>query len=146
MKQIIELEVPNTLRLQGVKGIFYEGPIISVSYKNSLITFKVHKDDQSRTLQRIDKVVDDTIDTQTTEEIKHCIAANWELILTSRTSVPLRELDRESLELNRQKHLDRLYKLYGPSSNPLPANKKNSYSSVFATYVTIEENNSEELN
>ena len=39
--------VPNTLKKQGVKGIFYEGPIICVSYKSGLITFKVHKQNQS---------------------------------------------------------------------------------------------------
>ena len=143
MKQIIELKVPNTLRLQGVKGIFYEGPIIHVSYKYSLITFKVHKDDQSRTLQRFDKVVGEIIDQSTKDKINLCIAANWELILTSRTSAPMRELDREALELNQQKHLDRLDKLCRLNSNlkaPSPATRSN----IFRTYVTIEENNPEE--
>lgn len=140
MKQIIELDVPSTLRLQGVKGIFYEGPIICVSYKSLLISFKCDKQNQSSTIQRFDKVVGDTIDPPTKDEIKTCIAANWELILTCKTSVPARELDRESLEINQRKHLDRLDKLYRLNRYPLPSPKKRPSSSVFTTYVTIEEN------
>ena len=70
MKQIIEPNVPNTLKNQGVKGIFYEGPIICVSYKSGLFTFKVHKENQSRTLQRFDKVTGPSIDEPTKDEIK----------------------------------------------------------------------------
>jgi hypothetical protein len=43
MKQIIELNVPNTLKKEGVKGIFYEGRTICVSFKHQLITLRVNK-------------------------------------------------------------------------------------------------------
>lgn len=145
MKQIIELNVPNTLQKEGVKGIFYEGSIICISYKNRLVTFKVNKEDQSRTIQRFDKLVGDTIDQPIRDEIKLCIAANWDLVLTSKTDVPQPELDREALELNRREHLARLDKLCRLSNTTIPPaspsqNKKKSYSSIFTTYVTIEEN------
>jgi len=140
LKQIIELNVPNTLRKEGVKGIFYEGPIICVSYKSRLITFKVDKENQASTVERFDKLVGPTIDQPTKNEIKLCIATNWELVLTIQTEVPLPELDKEALELNQQEHLDRLDKLCRFSNNPIPLDRKNSYSSIFTTYVTIEEN------
>jgi hypothetical protein len=144
LKQIIELNIPNTLKNQGVKGIFYEGRTICVSYKGGLLTFKIHKEDQSRTLERFDKLVRDSIDRQIKNEIKLCIAANWELILTSKTEVPLPELDREALELNQREHLDRLDKLCRFKKDNKPnsecAAPSKSYSRVFSTYVTIEEN------
>ncbi len=145
MKQIIELNVPNTLKIQGVKGIFYEGPIICVSYKSGLFTFKVHKENQSRTLERFEKVAGPSIDVPTKNEIKLCIAANWDLILISKTQVPLPELDREALELNQREHLDRLDKLCNFNKNNKPIESRKSYSHIFSTYVTIEENMSKEV-
>ncbi len=145
MKKVVELSVSNTLKNQGVNGIFYEGPIICVSYKNTLVTFRVHKEDQSRTIQRFDRITGDMIDKQTKEQIKRTITANWELVLTSKISVPMRELDREALELNQKKHLDRLDKLCRLNSNLKSPSPEKSYSSIFRTYVTIEENNLEEL-
>ena len=141
MKQIIELNVHNTLKNQEVKGIFYEGRTICVCYKDGLFTFKVHKEDQSRTLERFDKVVGDTIDQSIKDEIKLCITANWELILTCKTEIPLQELDREALELNQREHLDRLDKICNFNKNNKPDQvPRKPYSRIFSTYVTIEEN------
>ena len=140
MKQIIELNVHNTLKNQGVNGIFYEGPRICISYKSGLFTFKVHKEDQSRTLERFDKVAGPSIDGPTKNEIKLCIAANWDLILASKTEIPLPELDREALELNQREHLDRLDKLCNFNKNNKAIAPRKSYSHVFSTYVAIEEN------
>jgi hypothetical protein len=145
LKQIIELNVPNTLKKQGVNGILYEGPRICISYKSGLFTFKVHKENQIRTLERFDKVAGPSIDGPTKNEIKLCIAANWELILTSKTEVPLPELDREALELNQREHLDRLDKLCNFNKDNKPTVPRKSYSHVFSTYVTIEENTSKEV-
>lgn len=146
LKQIIELNVPNTLKNEGVKGIFYEGPTICVSYKSRLITFKVHKENQLRTVERFDRLVGPTIDETTKNEIKLCIIANWELVLTSKTEVPLPELDREALELNQREHLDRLDKLcrFNKDNKESGAPSK-SYSRIFSTYVTIEENTTKEV-
>ena len=148
MKQIIELNVPNTLHKQGVKGIFYEGRIICVSYKSQLITFKTKQTKSIRTLKRFDRVAGPSIDEPTKEGIKLCIAANWEFILTCKTEVPLEELDREAFELNQREHLERLDKLCGFNKNNKPDQKstpvapRKSYSRIFSTYVTIEENRS----
>lgn len=138
MKQIIELEVPNTLKKEGLKGIFYEGRIICVSYKHQLITLRVNKQNQLDTLKRLDKVAGPSIDEATKNEIKCCMTANWEFILTCKTEVPLEELDREALELNQRQHLDRLDKLCKFNNKPIQS--PNSYSRIFKTYVTIEEN------
>ena len=132
------------MKNQGVKGIFYEGPVICVSYKRGLFSFKVHKENQSRTIQRFDKVAGPSIDETTKDEIKLCIAANWEFILTCKTEVPLPELDREALELNQQEHLNRLDKIYNFNKNNKPDQEspapRKPYSRIFTTYVTIEEN------
>ena len=144
MKQIIELNVHNTLKNQEVKGIFYEGRTICVSYKSGLFTFKVHKENQSGTLERFDKVAGPSIDEPTKNEIKLCIVANWELVLICKTDVPLPELDREALELNQRQHLERLDKLCNFNKNNKPnqllPEPLKSYSRIFSTYVTIEEN------
>ena len=140
MKQIIELNVPNTLKNQGVKGIFYEGPVICVSYKRGLFSFKVHKENQSRTIQRFDKVAGPSIDETTKDEIKLCIAANWEFILTCKTEVPLPELDREALELNQQEHLNRLDKIYNFNKNNKPDQESPAPRKPYSRNVTIEEN------
>jgi len=140
LKQIIELQVPNTLKKLGVSGIFYEGRIISVSYKHQLITLRVNKQNQSDTLKRFSKVAGPSIDATTENEIKLCIAANWEFMLACKTEVSLPELDREALEINQQEHLDRLDKLCNFNKNNKPIQSPNPYSRVFRTYVTIEEN------
>ena len=148
LKQVIELNVPNALKNQGVKGIFYEGPIICVSYKSGLFTFKVHKENQSRTLERFDKVAGPSIDEPTRNDIKLCIAANWEFIVTCKTEVPLPELDRQALELNQREHLERLDKLcnFNKYNKPIQESvtPRKRYSRIFSTYVTIEENTTKE--
>lgn len=144
MKQVIELEVPNTLKKEGVKGIFYEGKIICVSYKHQLITLRLNKQNQTDTLRRFDKVGGPSIDETTKNEIKRCIAANWELILTCKTEVPLPELDREALEINQREHLERLDKLCGFNNKPIHR-PQNPYSRIFRTCVTIEENINKEV-
>ena len=141
MKQTIELKIPNTLKKEGVKGIFYEGRIICISYTHHLITWRVNKQNQIDTLNRLDKVAGPSIDEPTKDEIKLCIAADWEFILTCKTEVPLPELDGEALELNQREHLDRLDKLCGFNKNANPeCIVRNPYSRIFSTYVTIEEN------
>jgi hypothetical protein len=141
LKQIIELNVPNTLKNQGVNGIFYEVRTICVSFKGGLFTFKVDKEDQPRTLERFDKIVRDCIDRPIKNEIEHCIIANWELILTCKTEVPLPDLDREALELNQREHLDRLDNLCRFNKENKPDQEYRApYSRIFSTYVTIEEN------
>ena len=142
------------LKREGIKAIFYEGPIICINYKSNLITFKVNREDQSGSLKRFDKLVRGTIPKLTKKAIDVCIVANWELILACQTEVPNIELNKESLELNQEEYLIRLDKLCGfyrntiPPSLPLPchpSNKKKSYSSIFTTYVTIEENKIKEV-
>lgn len=130
---------------QGVNGIFYEGPIICVNYKSGLFTFKVHKENQTRTLERFDKVAGPSIDRPIKNEIKLCITENWDLILTSKTEVSLPELDREALELNQREHLERLDKLCNFNKNNRPIASRKSYSHIFSTYVTIEENTAKEV-
>ena len=128
---------------QGVKGIFYEGRTICVSYRHQLITLRLNKQNQSDTLKRFDRIAGPSIDGPTKEEIKLCIAANWEFILTCKTEVPLEELDREALELNQREHLERLDNPCGFDKNNKPdlrSTPRKSYSRIFSTYVTIEEN------
>ena len=76
-------------------------------------------------------------------------SSNWDLILTSKTEVPLQELDREALELNQREHLDRLDNLCNFNKNNKPNQEsvapRKSYSRIFSTYVTIEENTTKEV-
>ena len=120
-----------------------------VSYKGGLFTFKVHKENQSRTIERFDKLVGSAIDQTIKDQIIDIIAANWKVILTCETEIPRQELDKEALELNQREHLDRLDKLCNFNKNNKPNQEYKAplkpYSQIFSTYVTIEENHTREL-
>jgi hypothetical protein len=142
--QIIEFDVANTLKKEGVSGIFFEGPIVCINYKSRLISFKVDKGSQSTTVERFDNL-SCLLDQPTKNKIKLCIAANWQIVLTCRTEDPLHRLELECLEINQQEHIARLDRVYGFNNNPVQPTisslrKPSVYSKIFTTYVTLEEN------
>ena len=71
------LEIPDALKLRGIKGIAYGGTFMSVDYKGQLFPFTVYKGDITKTLNTFDKMVDSQMDEQTKSDVMGLIASNW---------------------------------------------------------------------
>ncbi len=71
------LEIPEALRLRGIKGIAYGGSFMSVDYKGQLFPFTVYKGDITKTLATFDKMIDSQMDQQTKSDVMGLIASNW---------------------------------------------------------------------
>ena len=56
------LEIPDALKLRGIKGIAYGGTFMSVDYKGQLFPFTVYKGDITKTLNTFDKMIDSQMD------------------------------------------------------------------------------------
>ncbi|MGA9743412.1 MAG: hypothetical protein WBQ16_02230 [Nitrososphaeraceae archaeon] len=74
---LILLEIPDTLRSKGIKGIVYGGTFMSVDYKDQLFPFTVYKGDITKTLGTFDKMIDSQMDQQTKLDVMGLIASNW---------------------------------------------------------------------
>ena len=71
------LEIPEALKLRGIRGIAYGGSFMSVDYKSQLFPFTVYKGDITKTLNTFDKMVDSQMDQQTKSDVMGFIASNW---------------------------------------------------------------------
>ena len=74
---LILLEIPDTLKSRGIKGIAYGGTFMSVDYKGQLFPFTVYKGDITKTLSTFDKMIDSQMDEQTKSDVMGLIASNW---------------------------------------------------------------------
>jgi hypothetical protein len=74
---LILLEIPDTLKRQGIKGIVYGGTFMSIDYKGQLFPFTVYKGDITKTLGTLDKMIDSQMDQQTKSDVMGLIASNW---------------------------------------------------------------------
>lgn len=71
------LEIPDALKLRGIKGIVYGGSFMSVDYKGQLFPFTVYKGDITKTLGTLDKMIDSQMDPQTKSDVMGLIASHW---------------------------------------------------------------------
>ena len=63
------LEIPDALKLRGIRGIAYGGSFMSVDYKGQLFPFTVYKGDITKTLNTFDKMIDSQMDQQTKSDV-----------------------------------------------------------------------------
>ena len=71
------LEIPDSLKLRGIKGIIYGGTFMSIDYKGQLFPFTVYRGDITKTLNTFDKMIDSQMDEQTKSDVMGLIASHW---------------------------------------------------------------------
>lgn len=74
---LILLEIPDTIKSKGIKGIAYGGSFMSIDYKGQLFPLTVYRGDITKTLGTLDKMIDSQMDQQTKSDVMGLIASNW---------------------------------------------------------------------